>query len=222
MDESGQCESLGNASNRDRDEYILILSLHTIYIDLNHKAYPRIATRLSGLQILHAQIHFSLCASSRINSPVSARTVFSSSILFRGDIRLYAERAFPVFRFFVLVFDTLYFAARTNDKTAFSLMRPILGASNIYSRGRHHPRPPKEKGVARVYGFVTKSTDYYGRFWLANGCVVRIHDAKKRLFARHEKKKGLYFSIDIANNFREREKLDTALCKKTLRRRNCR
>lgn len=27
-DESGQCESLENASHRDMDEYILILSLH--------------------------------------------------------------------------------------------------------------------------------------------------------------------------------------------------
>lgn len=46
-------------------------------------------------------------------------------------------------------------------------------------------------------------------------CIIRIHDAKKRLSARHEKEVYISQLCDIVNNFHEGENL-TALCEKTL------
>lgn len=74
----------------------------------------------------------------RVRLPVSIlsnRARYSPSIFFREYTVI--QRPFSHFPFLVLVFGTLYFAVRTNDKTAFSvclMRRPILGALNIYSR----------------------------------------------------------------------------------------
>lgn len=85
----------------------------------------------------------------RVRPPVSIlgiRARYSPSILFPEYIVI--QHPVSHFPFLVLIFDTLYFAVRTNDKTAFSvylMRRPILGASNIYPR-----KQLRKEGVAFI------------------------------------------------------------------------
>lgn len=91
-------------------------------------------------------------------------------------------------------------------------MRPILGASNIYSR-RRHPSIPHlpEGGESRArlricYEINRLLREILTGKWM---CTVRIHDAKKRLSARHEKKRSISQLYDIVSNFHEGEKFDS-------------
>jgi len=91
---------------------------------------------------LYAQIHFS-------TRPLVSFLVSAHDIRLRFSFeKIYSYTAFPIFHFpfLILVFGTLYFTVRINDKTAFPVClkrRPILETSNIYPR-----RQLQKEGVA--------------------------------------------------------------------------
>lgn len=141
----------------------------------------------------------------RVRPPVSILSIrarYSPSILFRE----YTVIEHPVshFPFLVLVFGTLYFAVRTNDKTTFPvylMRRPIFGASNIYPR-----RQLRKEGVARAFKDLLRNKSTITKEILT---VKWIHCTNTRcevtLIALQERKS---ISLSILCKFPQRKKFN--------------